>query len=292
MRLRLLLSQKIFSKLRPHRSHGFKTSGRMMFFFILLHTLSACTLYSPGSSTTAVLKDCNVPGDQTGTMAGHWPVLPIPIAFHQGDFDPNETSAMVAAADTWNKFYTASMNIQTLDYGDSASPKTSPINNPAQGGSVCAQGIMQGNSYLGNVAIFKDGRWPNNYGPSVMALTTICHIPAKPYPTYYMAIMEINYQSFFVQGTRIPDLQTIVLHELGHLHGLGHSCEVVSKPNVPNCADPNLNPDYFAALMYYSFGFNPDNTGEQKRDLRSNDQSRANCLYSGATPGASPTPQK
>jgi hypothetical protein len=244
---------------------------------------SACALYNPTSSSKSVVKECNIPSDQSGTITAKWPVIPIPIALHQGDFDDSEASSISAAASTWNTFFTASSSVTTLDPGSSGSIRTSSNSNPRQAGSICAQGIMQGNTkFTGNVVIYKLSKWSANYPQNAMALTTTCFLQATPYPKFYMAVMEINYQNFFVSGTKVPDLQSIVLHELGHLHGLNHSCEATTKSGTPNCNDPNLNPDYIVASMFPTFSFDPSGIGEQKRDLQSNDQGRANCLYSGS----------
>jgi hypothetical protein len=94
-----------------------------------------------------------------------------------------------------------------------------------------------------------------------------------------MAVIEINYQNFFVDGKKLPDLESIILHEFGHLMGLNHSCEAAAKTGVPSCNQSGLNPDYISASMYPVFAFSTDGTGEQKRDLGTNDESRANCLY-------------
>jgi hypothetical protein len=183
-------------------------------------------------------------------------------------------TAIVNAAATWNSFYGASLGMQALDYGSASSPNTS--NNPKPT-SVCSASIVKDGAFSGQVVIYKTTNWP--YSSEAIALTSFCPSPASPLPLMYQAIMEVNYKNFFISGKRQPDLQTIVLHEFGHLMGLSHSCESSAKTGIPNCNDASLNPDYFTALMYPSFGFDSAGTGEQKRNLRSNDQGRANCLY-------------
>jgi hypothetical protein len=251
--------------------------------FLLLGLLSlgtvSCALYTP-DQTKPITKECYIPDDQAGTISGKWNTTPIPIAFFQGHFDSTETADMVKAADTWNKFFTASKEIPMIDYGtDPAAPRTSSVANPTQGGALCANGLLQGNQFSGQVVIYKLGRWPTSYAQNAIALTSFCTLPAKPYSKMYMAVMEINYQSFFIQGQKLPDLQSIFLHELGHLIGLNHSCEAAKKTGTPNCNDGNLNPDYVTASMYPVFTFDTGGVGQQKRDLGLNDQSRANCLY-------------
>jgi hypothetical protein len=243
--------------------------------------LTGCAL--GGSSTKAVeyVKDCVLPTDQASTIAGHWRVTPIPIAFHQGDWQPDEIADITKAVDTWNTFYNATQGIKVLDYGTADNARVSAQPVPT---NICAQGILQGNQFSGQVVVYKQGKWPHPGGAtSTIALTSFCTSPAKPYPSTYMAYMEVNYQNFFTEGHKVPDLQTIISHEFGHLLGLYHSCDASSnKAGTPDCQSPTLNPDYQAALMFPVFGFNADLTGEQKRDLATNDQGRANCLYQAA----------
>jgi hypothetical protein len=247
----------------------------------------ACTI---GGSvpTQPLIKTCELPTDQTGTLAGMWKTQPVPVAFQAGVWQDDEKAAITAGADTWNTFYNASIGMpKALDYGDASSPRESSAPVPT---TLCASGILQGSAFIGQVVIYKQGKWPHPNLPNAMALTSFCPIPGTPLPSMYMAIMEANYQNFFVEGQKVPDLQTIFLHEFGHLMGLGHSCE--SQPpnaNVPNCSESNLNPDYFDAVMFPVFGFDEDGNGQQKRSLEPNDQGRANCLYTGVTAGSGTT---
>ncbi|MGK5087209.1 hypothetical protein WDW86_06595 [Bdellovibrionota bacterium FG-2] len=237
----------------------------------------SCAPPAPTAKDKEVVKECTLADDQKATLSGRWLITPIPIAFHQDSgFAKDEIADIVAAADTWNEFAKSSMNIPLIDYGgDPVNPRMSASAKPP---TLCAQNIVQGNQFSGQVVIYKVGRWPYVNYPKAMALTSYCPLPAKPIYTINMAIMELNYQNFFVAGKPSPDLRTIIFHEFGHLIGLDHSCDM-EKANFPNCKSPTLNPAYFSALMYPVFGFDANGKGEQKRELTSNDQGRANCLY-------------
>lgn len=262
------------------RANTLKTRHFALFLGVLLCSLPGCAL-NFGDSTASVVKACVLPADQKGTLAGKWKVTPVPVAFHQGDFSDEEITSMTAAADTWNTFFAASQGLsKVIDYGEGGSVKLSAQAVPSD---ACTQGLLQGNTFTGQVVVYKQATWPHSGAASTMALTSFCTRSASPIPQMYMAYMEVNYQGFFREGQKQPDLQTIMAHEFGHLMGLFHSCDKGSSASgKPNCDSGSLDPQYQAALMFPTFGFNADLSGEKKRELASNDQGRANCLYPAA----------
>lgn len=207
---------------------------------------------------------------------GRWPIAPIPIAVHEGDFSEPEVRAIFSAAQTWNQFYKNSQGFSLVDTGDPAgvavSSKTlSNIN------SLCTQGIISEDQYSGQVVIYKRDTWA--YDPTIIAVTSHCEISdGSSFSQFYMAAMELNYQYYFTSGNKVPDFQSILLHELGHLAGLGHSCEGESGTGIPGCQS---SPQEYIEAALFPIVYFPDGVhGEVRRDLASNDQGRANCLYS------------
>jgi hypothetical protein len=232
-----------------------------------------------GGSGMSVVKDCVLPQDQLGTLTGKWRTTPVPIALHQGDFSSSEAAQIIEAANTWNAFYANSLGLAPIDFGSGASPRTSSAGRPS-GVDICNSQLVQGSTYSGPIVVYKNSVWNFPDQPSVIALTSYCRTQATPLPFFYMQLIDLNYQNFFSTGNKQPDLQTIILHEFGHLLGLNHTCEATARAGVPSCNSPDLNPTYSSALMFPTFNFDSATLrGEIKRSLNSNDQGRANCLY-------------
>ncbi len=225
-----------------------------------------------------LVKDCVLPDDQKATLSGRWSATPIPLALNvsQLGFSAQEVATIAKSADTWNHFTLSSQGLQIVNYGSQDSPNVSGASKPL---AICTQSIIEGEKFTGSVLIIKQGAWPYP-NHNAIALTSFCTRAATgSLSEIYIAILELNYQDFFVAGKKAPDLQSIVLHEMGHVIGLDHSCDLRQKAGFPDCRSNDLPPSYLNAAMFPSFGFDDSGHGEQRQALNENDQGRANCLY-------------
>ena len=78
-------------------------------------------------------------------------------------------------------------------------------------------------------------------------------------------------------------MQTVVLHELGHSLGLDHSCQSGSgSSSFIGCDNVNTGDPYHLAIMFPSIQMADPATNtppEIKNNLTDNDQARAICEY-------------
>lgn len=264
-------------KLKKQNQKDINKLKKLIFLIILSLPWIFILSCAPEKKNQPLVKECILPEDQIATLSGKWPAVPVPLAVKAGEFSPDEIKELAGAADSWNRFTQGSMGFFALNYGDANNPNQSNAIKPS---ALCAQTILRGHDFTGNIVLYKHAKWPyKNKG--VIALTSFCPraVAGQKIPNISMAIMELNYQDFFVEGKLLPDLQSILLHEFGHLLGLNHSCESTKKSGFPDCRNPELPVPYLSASLFPIFSFDERGIGERRQTLNENDQSRCNCLY-------------
>ena len=243
-----------------------KTFGKYLSIAFLLFFGFACA-----PQVSSVTKECIVNADQTTLFKGHWVVHPVPLAVEAVDFSASELTELQAAIGKWNDFFDSSKGFKLYLSGSSSLTLVNAGGTRITKSNVCSQSIVTPSGFSNSIKIYKTtSGW--TYGTQIMALTSLCPVttPSDQYRQFVAAVMEINFQNYFVAGTPQPDLQSIVVHELGHVLGLDHSCNGSACANVPV--------EYTDAVMYPALGFNGI-YGVVKQAVTTNDQQRANCLY-------------
>ena len=239
--------------------------------------LAGCGLPSNVKLTT----QCVVGQDQAKTFLGKWELTPVKMALGQDAVtDVSQDKAVVdAAMKIWNGYSNYALGKDIIDYQNADGSVRVDGVSPVARLTLCSYNILSEdkNSFLQPVMIHKRADWP--YDSGIIALTTSC--PVRGTPNFKVSMIEINVRDFFADGKPQPDATSILVHEVGHMLGLVHTCESGSKDTgIPDCNKTSSLPlSYRRAVMFPEFAVYQSGSGEVRSKLNSNDVGRANCLY-------------
>lgn len=254
----------------------------------LLLLLSSCSIKAPGSSTGKITNvvNCSLPKDQgEGSLQGRWASLPISIVLDKDFYVADEGEAMPSlrgAVETWNS-WSSLKNKTAFNIINDGSGVSAGMDIPQL--TDCSQA-----SYSAAVTD-KVGIWKISSSGDHANRRDSCGTQLKILPDGVQGQTDwitsggyiigssilLNFEGFNSPGNRSIDVESLLLHELGHVLGLLHSCNGSSAgstdgTSAPACA---IAPEkYLFAVM---FPFLQEN--QIRRDLNQNDYDRVNCLY-------------
>jgi hypothetical protein len=214
-----------------------------------------------------------------------------------GGFSNAQEKALVAeqvkaAVDLWNGHFLKVRGHPIFDFN--VNYPATPIANTDAFCRLADRSIVKDlETFRAPIVIYRSDA---TIGSGVIASTSTCLPDSSPAEEWLMmnfkpgvgyGWIELNFTEFFAAGRR-PDMKSIISHELGHLLGLGHSCETGGKRvagkggiytlDVPSCQALPGDHVYRSALMFPTFAFTTSGQGEERYVLNANDQGRANCL--------------
>ena len=256
----------------------------MVTLFLFLFFLEGCSpsyVAGPNGVDTNYTQ-CLLPKDQgLGSIRGKWGTLPIPLVFDR-DFYVTDNGGAIpdlkGAISTWNAW--------SLLKGKQVFNLTNDGTGAAAGADIPALTDCATSSYppafTSAVGIWKISTYePRNnnragcnggslLAPGIEGITDWIVTGGQ----ITGASIILNFAQYNAPGLPTLDVQSLLLHELGHVLGMLHSCSLSSTDatTAPNCGVANGN--YLNAVMYPTLA-----SQQVRRALQFNDYARINCLY-------------
>ncbi|MBU6376382.1 MAG: matrixin family metalloprotease [Bdellovibrionales bacterium] len=269
--------------------------------------LALCSIACESKSRS--ISQCYLPEDQKSTLRGYWSVTPIPWALSEysfatenftgtdeqarakREFRLKKQQEALSAIQVWNNFTRASLGYEIFAQSPAefigvreseVSPEIRLSTAPNDSVSCSSHSLLDpsGQAFVQPMVVHLEPSWKTRHEnqPKVVAQTTQCFVEGSP--VVKLSFIDVNTEEFFTAGKQAQDFKSIIIHELGHVLGLGHSCEFNSHiAGVPDCTSKRLPKDYRRAVMYPKYDIYSETTSEIRDRLKSNDIGRFNCLY-------------
>ena len=251
----------------------------------LILTLSI--MLAAGSAQASDRTSCKLPRDQgSGSLLSQCDQLPITLVFDQEFYRQNQgrdALALNRAVKTWNDWAKQKGKVAFVIANDGYGMEIPKVNgcsaseyNRWTGGAVGVWKI-DGVGYRANQRPSCGLREDGSMGKI---------LPGQSQTDWSLqkgrikeASVLLNFESFNAPGKPRIDVESMFLHELGHVLGLLHSCngstsESADSTTAPSCFASTTPQAYLDAVMFPFL-----ETNQTRRELGENDFNRINCLY-------------
>lgn len=250
----------------------------------LIAAMIAAFLFFPiAQAAPETNNECRLPREQgQGSLIGAWAKLPIRLVADRNLYLSDRgagAKALKAAIKTWNDwaaqkgkvaFVLSNDDIQGQDFPDIGACTQTEITDA----SPQAVGIWM---------VTSSGKSSNRRRNCLSGRKLIPDgVQAQTDWSLNGAQIEnasvlLNFEQFNMPGRGKVDLESLLVHELGHVLGLLHSCNGSGEESfdgASSLACASAPKDFVDALMFPYLA-----RGKIRRDIRQNDLDRANCLY-------------
>jgi hypothetical protein len=268
-----------------------KLGMRVFFPILILLLLFACTV-APSSTLT-----CALPKNQgVGSLHGQWLSLPVSLVFDKDFYVANNGDAMPSlrsAVGSWNVWAQLKGHSGAYSLKNDGTGSTAGLDIPAL--TDCSQASYSA-SLSGTVGVWKitgagdhtnqrascglssDGSNGKLLANGVQGQTDWIIQAGR----ITGASILLNFADYNSPGRQALDVESLLLHELGHVLGLLHSCNGSSGNSVDSTTAPAcfsggvlaVDSPYANAVMFPFL-----EVSQLRRNLTQNDLSRVNCLY-------------
>ena len=248
---------------------------------------TACNLQPPPASTApgriTSLTVCSIPPEQDdGTFQGRFEELPIALIIDRNFYATNQggqAGAIKAAIETWN-VWSRLKGFDVFSINNDGDGVTAGGDIPET--DTCEQAEITGSQSTG-IGIWKieaGGSGRNQREPDGKPCKLLpAGIQGKTNWVVTDGIITnvsviINHDEFNSPGRTTLDLESLVLHELGHVLGLLHSCDPGDGDDTTaiSCDEAPIR---LTEAVMFPFLL----SGQIRRTLQQNDYGRINCLY-------------
>lgn len=237
------------------------------------------------------------PAQGTGSFQGSWASLPIPLVLDRDFYLTDEGEAVNPlrnAAETWNAWArlrgTQAFRITSDGSGMSAGRDIPEITSCVQAAYSSAVTDVVGIWKIGTHGFHRNQRESCGRDAVTGKLNRILYYDevsgagVQGQTDWIMqsgritgASILLNFEGYNAPGRQRIDVESLLLHELGHVIGLLHSCNGSSGDAIDGTSSPPCGsaPDAFVDSVMFPYL----QVGQERRDLKQNDYNRINCIY-------------